>query len=699
MYRRRLASQNTLDSARLKKPLVKRPKLAESLQNGTSGYLKFLVMWLIVIALDLALDFRLEFLWPCWMFLKRIFESFKYKNCMQAFVLMGATFCSDYFIYAFIPSSWIFFVASTYVWTQQLFTPERGVGLPVLILWMVFVYIESCVRVTQPDDHWSRVMGSNCIGYPIVMLGFGFKSCLTLQWREKCRQLISYKNDFFYRLISTHAESQNLYHAPVRAFKRTNLLKLRYKMRYSGATFQAVEDVPLSEECVKNTQVNGLLSSMNDKSSSYDEIIAGCGAEEVSPLTGRSGNFNTRSTRTFLGHCVDPNEDFWTYEEESDSSVSTVPEPAPNPGKSGTTTTKEQPSNTGHKRSNNILSKMFDFQRDKPSAKVSPVMDKIQEPVKEARVSPIKKEKVVEDVSFKQVKADKKSKRNGHVKRQEFSNGHEDHHHTAVKIHLDKLKDIDDDLYFILQNHLDTCQNSLREEKLSRLRSEQLHETLEDELKKVQSDLQNSKNNEKSKDDKVHNLVNANKTLRSDYDKQRQELSKLHDTKPADTRDRAIGCDILPKEADHSKCKESVKSNETVISDLKKQIDNHTKNLKNEQNILKNIQAQDSETLLRAQRENEELRKQNTILTSRQESIIRNLRAETKVKMELFSALGDARRQAEELTHKLEQRCRENDMLKQRVAEAMAVSSFPTSSFSVPTTTTAADTFYSANGF
>ena len=37
------------------------------------------------------------------------------------------------------------------------------------------MYIESCVRVTQPDDHWSKVMGSNCIGYPIVMLGFGFK--------------------------------------------------------------------------------------------------------------------------------------------------------------------------------------------------------------------------------------------------------------------------------------------------------------------------------------------------------------------------------------------------------------------------------------------------------------------------------------------------------------------------------------------
>ena len=70
-------------------------------------------------------------------------------------------------------------------------------------------------------------------------------------------------------------------------------------------------------------------------------------------------------------------------------------------------------------------------------------------------------------------------------------------------------------------------------------------------------------------------------------------LNKLfsHDTKPADTRDRGIGCDILPKEVDHSKCKESIKSNEILIADLKKQIENHTKNLKNEQNILKNIQV------------------------------------------------------------------------------------------------------------
>lgn len=196
----------------------------------------------------------------------------------------------------------------------------------------------------------------------------------------------------------------------------------------------------------------------------------------------------------------------------------------------------------------------------------------------------------------------------------------------------------------------------------------------------------------------MQNLSNANKLLKSEIDKQKHELSKVAESKPPETKDRGIACEILPREADHTKCKDSIRNNESAISDLKKQIDNSNKNLKNEQNILKNMQAQENENMQRNQRELEELLKQNTLLNTRHESILRNLRAETKVKMELFAALGDARRQSEELTHKLDQICRENEMLKQRVAEAMAVSSFPTSSFGVPTTTTT-DTFYSANGF
>lgn len=139
----------------------------------------------------------------------------------------------------------------------------------------------------------------------------------------------------------------------------------------------------------------------------------------------------------------------------------------------------------------------------------------------------------------------------------------------------------------------------------------------------------------------------------------------------------------------------------------------------------------------------EELVKQNSVMKSNHESIIRSLRAETKVKIDLFSALseftknvllllilcqysnpynggavnfgfklyhyfvhnvlvmshyllGVARRETDELKLTMENCKRENDMLKKRIAEAMAVSSFPTASF---TTTQASDTFYSANGY
>ena len=48
----------------------------------------------------------------------------------------------------------------------------------------------------------------------------------------------------------------------------------------------------------------------------------------------------------------------------------------------------------------------------------------------------------------------------------------------------------------------------------------------------------------------------------------------------------------------------------------------------------------ESETSQKLVYENEELKKQQTLLNSRHESMVRSLRAETKIKMDLFSALG-----------------------------------------------------------
>ena len=50
-------------------------------------------------------------------------------------------------------------------------------------------------------------------------------------------------------------------------------------------------------------------------------------------------------------------------------------------------------------------------------------------------------------------------------------------------------------------------------------------------------------------------------------------------------------CDLLPKEADHSKCKESLKTSENSINNLKKQLEENNRNLENEQIILKSMQV------------------------------------------------------------------------------------------------------------
>ena len=64
----------------------------------------------------------------------------------------------------------------------------------MIVLWMVFVYLEACVRVRTPNDNWSRLLGSNTLGYPIIMLGLGFKVFLFLILRI----LVTNKNLFLF---------------------------------------------------------------------------------------------------------------------------------------------------------------------------------------------------------------------------------------------------------------------------------------------------------------------------------------------------------------------------------------------------------------------------------------------------------------------------------------------------------------------
>ena len=43
-------------------------------------YLKFICIWGAIMAADYLLEFRFEYLWPFWLVLRSVYDSFKYQG-------------------------------------------------------------------------------------------------------------------------------------------------------------------------------------------------------------------------------------------------------------------------------------------------------------------------------------------------------------------------------------------------------------------------------------------------------------------------------------------------------------------------------------------------------------------------------------------------------------------------------------------
>ncbi|XP_072107549.1 macoilin-like [Mobula birostris] len=108
--------------------------------------LKFLTIWTLILLADFILELRFEYLWPGWLFVKGVYDSSRCQGLAISILFVCAAFTSDVFCFIFIPLHWLFFIASIYVWIQYLWNSERGVCLSTLSLWILFVYIETTFR-------------------------------------------------------------------------------------------------------------------------------------------------------------------------------------------------------------------------------------------------------------------------------------------------------------------------------------------------------------------------------------------------------------------------------------------------------------------------------------------------------------------------------------------------------------------------
>ncbi|XP_026875805.2 macoilin-1 [Electrophorus electricus] len=191
------------DCSKLRRPL-KRNRITEGIHSSTFLYLKFLLVWALVLLADFVLEFRFEYLWPFWLFIRSVYDSFRYQGLAFSVFFVCVAFTSDIICLLFIPMQWLFFAASTYVWVQYVWHTERGVCLPTVSLWILFVYIEAAIRFKDLKNFHiglCRPFAAHCIGYPVVTLGFGFKSYVSYKMRLRKQKEVQKENEFYMQLL------------------------------------------------------------------------------------------------------------------------------------------------------------------------------------------------------------------------------------------------------------------------------------------------------------------------------------------------------------------------------------------------------------------------------------------------------------------------------------------------------------------
>ncbi|XP_026321600.1 macoilin-2 [Hyposmocoma kahamanoa] len=196
------------DTGKMRRP-VKRTKITEGMYGNSMLYLKFVMLWATVVMADYMLEFRFEFLWPFWMILRSVYDSFKYQGLAFSVFFICIALTSDMICFFFIPLQYIFFAASTYVWVQYVWYSfaDKGICLPTVAICCVLVYVEGALRTDRGGGvaggglELCRPLAAHCVGYPVVTLGFGVKSYVGHRLRLRRQKQVRAENEFYFQLM------------------------------------------------------------------------------------------------------------------------------------------------------------------------------------------------------------------------------------------------------------------------------------------------------------------------------------------------------------------------------------------------------------------------------------------------------------------------------------------------------------------
>ncbi|RXN24280.1 macoilin-like protein [Labeo rohita] len=191
-----------MDIGRLRK--MKKIKLTEKLSESAYSVLKFMIVWMLVLLADFVLEFRLEYLWPCWLFLGTVYTTFHCHGLAICVVFVCAAFTLDLFCLIFVPLHWLFFAASTYVLLNYMWHTEKGICMSTVTLWILLVYMEASLRLRDlksPHANLSHLFAAHCIGYPLVYMGFDATCYFSSMFKLRTQKSVQSENDLHMDLL------------------------------------------------------------------------------------------------------------------------------------------------------------------------------------------------------------------------------------------------------------------------------------------------------------------------------------------------------------------------------------------------------------------------------------------------------------------------------------------------------------------
>ncbi|XP_068609557.1 macoilin-1 [Brachionichthys hirsutus] len=292
-----------VDASRLRK--MKKLKITEKLSESAYTVLKFLTMWTLVLLADFVLEFRLEYLWPCWLFFGSVYTTFHCHGLVICVVFVCAAFTLDIFCLIFVPLHWLFFVASTYVLFNYIWHTEKGICISTASLWILLVYSEASLRLKDlktSHANLSHLFAAHCIGYPVVYLGFYAACYFTNIFKLRIQKSVRSENDFHMHLLQ-HSLPPGLQVYPKTGADGSGSSK--WKVKPEATQYQCQNGAALTHDeghtvdCLQICSVEtatekgtpeGRSADSNRRTSSSkpgesrDPVLSGTGGPELSPI-------------------------------------------------------------------------------------------------------------------------------------------------------------------------------------------------------------------------------------------------------------------------------------------------------------------------------------------------------------------------------------------------------------------------------